>query len=94
MTIAGGGDVSFLFFSFFCASVKQRTGRGNEATDAVFPIGNYESCTRPISTNPGSINAGEHRLTRWTCSVSRRLEVVSVAGLLWIPFCVLGGAIL
>ena len=42
-----------------------------------------EICTRPISTNPGSMEAGEYRLTRGMCFVARRLEVVTVAGLLW-----------
>ena len=51
-----------------------------------------ESCTRPISTNPGSMEAGEYGLTRATCFVARRLELVAVAGLLWISWCVLGGA--
>ena len=46
----------------------------------------------PTSTNPGSMEAGEYRLTRGTCFVASRLEVVAVAGLLWIPWCVLGGA--
>ena len=47
---------------------------------------------RPISTNPGSMEAGEYGLTRGTCFVARRLEVVAVAGLLWISWCVLGSA--
>ena len=51
-----------------------------------------ETCTRPISTNPGSMEADEYWLTRGTCFVARRLEVVAVAGLLWISWCVLGGA--
>ena len=51
-----------------------------------------ESCTRPISTNAGSMEAGEYGLTRGTCCVARRLEVVAVAGLVWISWCVLGGA--
>ena len=51
-----------------------------------------ESCTRPISTNPGSMEAGEYGLTRGTCFVTRCLEVVAVAGLLWISWCVLGAA--
>ena len=51
-----------------------------------------ESCTKPISTNAGSMEAGEYGLTRGTCFVARRLEVVAVAGLLWISWCVLGGA--
>ena len=51
-----------------------------------------ESCTRPISTNPRSMEAGEYGLTRGTCFVARRLEVIAVAGLLWISWCVLGAA--
>ena len=51
-----------------------------------------ESCTRPISTNPVSMKAGEYGLTRGTWLFARRLEVVAVAGLLWISWCVLGGA--
>ena len=53
-----------------------------------------ESCTRPISTNPASMEAGEYGLTRGTCFVAlaRRLELVAVAGLLWLSWCVLGGA--
>ena len=51
-----------------------------------------ESCMRPISTNPGSMEAGEYGLTRGTCFVARRVEVVAVAGLLWISWCVLGVA--
>ena len=39
-----------------------------------------ESYTRPISTIPGSMEAGEYWLTRGTCFVARRLEVVVVAG--------------
>ena len=52
-----------------------------------------ESCTRPISTNPGSMEAGECGLTRGACVVARRLEVVAVTGLLWISWCVLGAAV-
>ena len=51
-----------------------------------------ESCTRPISTNPGSMEAGEYGLTRGTCFITCRLELHAVAGLLWISWCVLGGA--
>ena len=37
------------------------------------------------------MEAGEYGLTRGTCFVERRLEVVAVAGLLWIfSWCVLG----
>ena len=41
-----------------------------------------ESCTRPICTNPGSIESGEYGLTRGTGFVAGRLEVVAVTGLL------------
>ena len=51
-----------------------------------------ESCTRPISTNPGSMEADDYGLTRGTSFVTRRLEVVAVAGLLWISWYVLGAA--
>ena len=51
-----------------------------------------ESCTRPLSTNPVSMDLGEHGLARGTCSITCRLELHAVAGLLWISWCVLGGA--
>ena len=51
-----------------------------------------ESCTRPISTISGSIEAGKNGLTRGTCFFARCLEVVAVAGLLWLSWCVFGGA--
>ena len=38
------------------------------------------------------MGAGEYGQTRVTCFVARRFEVVAVAGLLWISWCVLGGA--
>ena len=41
---------------------------------------------------PGSIEAGEYGLTRGTCFVARRLEVVAVAALLLISWCVFGAA--
>ena len=36
--------------------------------------------------------ACEYGLPRGTCFVARRLELVAVAGRLWISWCVLGGA--
>ena len=51
-----------------------------------------ESCTRSISTKPGSTEAGEYGFARGTCFVARCLEVVAVVGLLWISWCVLGAA--
>ena len=41
---------------------------------------------------PGSMEAGEHALTRGTCFVARRLEMVAVVGLLWISWRVFGAA--
>ena len=38
------------------------------------------------------MEAGEYGLTRGTCFVARRLEVVEVAGLLWTSWCVLDAA--
>ena len=52
----------------------------------------YESCTRPISTSPVSMKTGEYGLTRGTWVFARRLEVVAVAGLMWISWCVVDGA--
>ena len=51
-----------------------------------------ERCTKPISTNPVSIEVGEYGLTRGTCFFARRLEVVAVAGLMWVSWYVFGGA--
>ena len=51
-----------------------------------------ESCTTPISTNPVSMEAGEYGLTRGTCFLVCPLKLDAVAGLLWISWCVLGGA--
>ena len=50
-----------------------------------------ESCTRPISTNPGSMEAGEYELTRRMYFAARRVELVAVTGLMWVSRCVLGG---
>ena len=38
------------------------------------------------------MEAGEYRLTRGTCFIACRLELDAVAGLLWITWCVFGGA--
>ena len=39
---------------------------------------------RPISTNPGSLEAESYGLTRGKCFLWCRLELDAVAGLLWI----------
>ena len=43
-----------------------------------------ESCTRPTSSNLGSMEAGEYGLTRETWVFARSVEVVAVASLLCI----------
>ena len=43
-----------------------------------------DTCARPISTKPGSIEADEHGLTRGTWFFPHRLEVVAVAGRMWV----------
>ena len=35
------------------------------------------------------MEAGEYELTRGTCFIARRLEVIAVGGLLWMSWCVL-----
>ena len=45
-----------------------------------------ESCTRLISTNPGSMEGGEYGLTRGTWVFAWHLDAVVVAGLLWLSF--------
>ena len=62
------------------------------ASFTFFVFTDCESSTRPISANPGFMEAGEYGLTYETYFVALRLEVVAVAGLLWISCCVLGGA--
>ena len=51
-----------------------------------------ESCARPISTNPVSMEAGEYGLTRGMWFFARRLEVAAAAGLSWVSWCVFCGA--
>ena len=75
-----GYNISLLYLSVYCVRVTFVV-----STDC-------ESCTRPISTNPASMEASEYGLTRRSCFVARRLEVVTVAGLLWISWSALGAA--
>ena len=51
-----------------------------------------ESCTRPIPTNPGSMEADEHGLARRERFVAVCFEVVAVAGLMRVSWCIFGGA--
>ena len=76
------GAIIYLFCRYVCVRV----------CDTKFVVfTDCDSCTRPISTNPVSMEAGEYGLTRGTCYFARRLEVVAVAGLLRLSRCVLGG---
>ena len=45
-----------------------------------------------ISTNPGSMQAGQHGLTLGTSFFARSQELIAVARLLWISRCVLCAA--
>ena len=50
-----------------------------------------ESCTRWISTNPGPMEVGKHGQMRGARFVAVCLEVVAVAGLMWVLRCVSRG---
>ena len=54
----------------------------------IIPFTDCESCARPISANPVSMEAGEYGLTRGTCFFVLRLEMVAVAELMWVSRCV------
>ena len=84
----------FFFFDFFFLRTHTACCEHEAASCLIYlsVSTDCESCTRPISTNPGSMEAGEYGLTRGMCFVTRRLEVVAVAGLLYISWCVLGAA--
>ena len=60
--------------------------------ETVVVLTDFESCTRPISTNPRSMESKEYGLTRGTYFIASRLELHAVAGPMWISWCVLGGA--
>ena len=53
---------------------------------------NCESCTRPISTNPLSMEAGKYGPTCGARFFVVCVEVVAVAGLMWVSWCVFRGA--
>ena len=81
------------FFNFnlsVCLSVGRSVCQCVCVTFVVFA--DCESCKGPISTNPESMEAGGYEITRGTCCFARRLELVTVAGLLWISWCALGAA--
>ena len=52
-----------------------------------------ESCTRADFHKPGIYGSGRVWANAWDVFRRAPLEVVAVAGLLWISWCVLGGAI-
>ena len=51
-----------------------------------------ESCTGPIPTNSRSVEAGERGHARGTCFITCCVEVVAVAGLLCLSWCVFDAA--
>ena len=88
VTIAGGGGGLFfsLFFSTICC---KKTGRGNEATQDIFCHRQLRELYEADFHKPGIYGSGLVWANAWDCFVARRLEVVAVAGLLWISWCVL-----
>ena len=89
-----GGFFRVFFFDFFFLRTHTACCKYEAASCLIYlsTSTDCESCTNPISTNPGSMETGEYGLTCRTCFVARRLKVVAVAGLLWISWCVLSGA--
>ena len=89
MCLGCGGNFSRFFLRTHTACCKY------EAASCLIYLStstDCESCTKPIYTNPRSVEVDEYGLTRGACFVGRRLEVIAVAGLLlWISWCVLGG---
>ena len=77
-----------------CAGLKivlsTKTYTGGAAAAAAVRVYTYVCIqARPISTNPRSMEEEcEYGLPSGTCFTARRLEVVAVAGLLWIYFVV------
>ena len=68
-------------------STKTYTGGAAAAAVRVYTYVRIQA--RPISTNPRSMEEeSEYGLPNGTCFTARRLEVVAVAGLLWIYFVV------
>ena len=60
--------------------------------ETVVVFADCERCTGPISTNPESLEACEHGLTRGKRFIARCLKLVAVTGLMWVSWCVFGGA--
>ena len=91
----GGADFSSVFFfDFFFLRTHTACCKYEAASCLIYlsTSTDCESCTRPISTNQGSMEAGEYGLTCGTRFVARCLEVVAVAGLMWVSWCVFSGA--
>ena len=88
MTTAGDGGG--LIFSLFPEPLLKNRPR-DRSDRGLFCHRKLRELYEANSTNPASMEAGEYGLTRGTCFIARRLEVVAVAGLLWISWCVLGG---
>ena len=93
--VLGEADFSVFSFSIFFFFERTRPAGSMSPPCLIYlsTSGDCESSTRPISKNPGSMEMGEYGLTRGTCFFARRLELVVVAGLMWVSRCVFGGAI-
>ena len=92
--VLGGVDVFRFFRSFFFLRTHTACCTYESASCLIYlsTCADCESCTGTISTKPGSMEAGERGLTRGTHFFAHRLEVVAVAGLMWVSWCAFGGA--
>ena len=82
--VLGGADFFVIFFlSIFCFFERTRPTASMRPPCLIYfsTSTDCESCTRPISTNPGSMEASEYGLTRGT-SFLTCLKLDAVAGLL------------
>ena len=88
--------------AFFCLEAKKASSYQDAYRVPLFSLSacmcnicrfsDCESCTRPSSTNSGSMEAGECGVMSGTCFIARPLKVVVMAALQWISWCVVGGA--
>ena len=95
--VSGGADVSIFFFlirfSFERTRPASRMRPPLASLTSLLVRGKAEGAKRrSLFFTLGSLEAGEYRLTRRTCFLSCRFELDAVAGLLWISWCVSGGA--
>ena len=89
VTIADGGDGLFFFLFFLSCCQTKKQAEGTKRPRPFFHR-QLRELHKADFHKPGIY--GNNGLARRMCFVTRRFEVVAVAGLLWISWCVLGGA--